>query len=308
MTVRHFFCYCDWIGQPPEEYSVKQDIDIYNMLMPRLNEEEPGNFTDHFGDVILDKSKVNVYLDSNEPDFYAPYPMDMLLEKAPHFDLILTRRPELLKFPNARLFLFGTHWVADYQNAFENKKNAISYAMTGKDSDARFNDLIAHGVQPAIGYHVRHQIGGNFENVQKVSNLQIDGYNSERYPTSYAGLQHTLSSSDDGKLELMKYKFHIAVENSALPNYMTEKLHDCFMTKTVPIYFGCPNVSDFYNMDGILQFNTSEELVDILKSLDDNSYDKMKDAVEDNHRRFLDNKLDTFQQRLWSEIEKVDLL
>ena len=106
----------------------------------------------------------------------------------------------------------------------------------------------------------------------------------------------------------MKYKFHIAVENSALPNYMTEKLHDCFMTKTVPIYFGCPNVSDFYNMDGILQFNTSEELVDILKSLDDNSYDKMKDAVEDNHRRFLDNKLDTFQQRLWSEIEKVDLL
>ena len=60
MTVRHFFCYCDWIGQPPEDYSVKQDIDIYNMLMPRLNEEESGNFTDHFGDVILDKSKVNV--------------------------------------------------------------------------------------------------------------------------------------------------------------------------------------------------------------------------------------------------------
>lgn len=74
------------------------------MLMPRLNEEEPGNFTDHFGDVILDKSKVNVYLDSNEPDFYAPYPMGMLLEKAPHFDVILTRRPELLKFPNAKLF------------------------------------------------------------------------------------------------------------------------------------------------------------------------------------------------------------
>ena len=308
MTVRHFFCYCDWIGQPPEEYSVKQDIDIYNMLMPRLNEEEPGNFTDHFGDVILDKSKINVYLDSNEPDFYAPYPMNMLLEKAPHFDLILTRRPELLKFPNAKLFLFGTHWVDGYEKTFENKRNAISYTMTSKTIDARFDTLMEYGIQPAIGYYVRHAIGENFEQLQEVSNLQLDGYNSERYPTSYAGLQHTLSSSDDGKLELMKYKFHIAVENSALPNYMTEKLHDCFMTKTVPIYFGCPNVSDFYNMDGILQFNTSEELVDILKSLDDNSYDKMKDAVEDNHRRFLDNKLDTFQQRLWSEIEKVDLL
>jgi hypothetical protein len=304
MTVRHFFCYCDWIGQPPEEYSVKQDIDIYNMLMPRLNEEEPGNFTDHFGDVILDKSKVNVYLDSNEPDFYAPYPMGMLLEKAPHFDVILTRRPELLKFPNAKLFLFGTHWVNGYETTFDDKKNAISYAMTSKTIDARFDSLVEHGIQPAIGYHVRHQIGQTFETLQGISNLQLDGYNSERYPTSYAGLSHTLSAADDGKLELMKYNFHIAVENSSLPNYMTEKLHDCFMTKTVPIYFGCPNVSDYYNMDGILQFNTAEELVNILKTLDDNSYDKMKDAVEDNHRRFLKIDDGGFQGKFWKAIEK----
>jgi hypothetical protein len=57
-------------------------------------------------------------------------------------------------------------------------------------------------------------------------------------------------------------------------------------------------------MDGILQFNTAEELVNILKTLDDNSYDKMKDAVEDNHRRFLKIDDGGFQGKFWKAIEK----
>jgi hypothetical protein len=43
------------------------------------------------------------------------------------------------------------------------------------------------------------------------------------------------------------YLFSIAIENSYIPNYITEKLTDCFVTGTVPLYSGCPNADIYYN-------------------------------------------------------------
>ena len=78
MVARHFFCYCEWIGQPPEDFSIDQDIDIYNMYMPKITEDEIQVDAHPHGDVVLDKTKINVYMDSNEPDFYE---IGNLLEK-----------------------------------------------------------------------------------------------------------------------------------------------------------------------------------------------------------------------------------
>ncbi|HEY0054497.1 MAG TPA: glycosyltransferase family 10 [Pedobacter sp.] len=51
----------------------------------------------------------------------------------------------------------------------------------------------------------------------------------------------------DDKFEALKdYEFSVAIENSAIPNYFTEKIYDCFLSNTVPIYWGCPNISDFF--------------------------------------------------------------
>ena len=121
MVARHFFCYCEWIGQPPEDFSIDQDIDIYNMYMPKITEDEIRKENHPFGDVVLDKTKINVYMDSNEPDFYAPCSVDILREKSKHFDVILTRRPELLDLPNARLFLFGTQMVENWETVFDHE-------------------------------------------------------------------------------------------------------------------------------------------------------------------------------------------
>jgi hypothetical protein len=90
-----------------------------------------------------------------------------------------------------------------------------------------------------------------------------------------------------------------------LPNYTTEKLHDCFLTKTVPIYYGSPNISDYYNMDGILKFETVDELVSILQRIDSTTYDTMKDAVEENRERFMAMEQDGFYSRFWREIKKA---
>ena len=71
-------------------------------------------------------------------------------------------------------------------------------------------------------------------------------------------------------------KFHIAVENSQQKNYFTEKIIDCFASKTVPIYFGCPNIGDWFHMDGIITFSDLDELKKIVGRLDGECYNKRR--------------------------------
>ena len=42
-----------------------------------------------------------------------------------------------------------------------------------------------------------------------------------------------------------RYRFCMAVENSTEADYVTEKIYDCFLAGTVPIYLGAPNVDEF---------------------------------------------------------------
>ena len=52
---------------------------------------------------------------------------------------------------------------------------------------------------------------------------------------------------DDKFDSLAPYKYSIAIENNKLPNYFTEKLSECYLTYTMPIYYGCPNVTNYYS-------------------------------------------------------------
>ena len=55
-----------------------------------------------------------------------------------------------------------------------------------------------------------------------------------------------LSSRADSKIDtLRRYKFCVAIENSADQHYVTEKVYDALVAGCVPIYFGAPNVLEY---------------------------------------------------------------
>jgi hypothetical protein len=60
------------------------------------------------------------------------------------------------------------------------------------------------------------------------------------------------------------------------------------MAKTIPLYWGCPNVGDFFNLDGILHFKTYEELILMLEELTPDYYAQHYAAVQDNFNRALE--------------------
>ena len=90
---------------------------------------------------------------------------------------------------------------------------------------------------------------------------------------------------------LRDYMFSIEMENASLQNYFTEKILDCFATGTVPIYSGCSNIEEYFNPDGIIQYNDSRELTTILDSLDEATYHSKKKAIEENYHIAMDKYL-----------------
>ena len=58
--------------------------------------------------------------------------------------------------------------------------------------------------------------------------------------------------SDEYRNYISQYKFMICFENRTLKNYLTEKLVNAYISGTIPIYWGCPNVADYIDLSSIL--------------------------------------------------------
>ncbi|MFK5281932.1 hypothetical protein ACI3PL_20485, partial [Lacticaseibacillus paracasei] len=49
-------------------------------------------------------------------------------------------------------------------------------------------------------------------------------------------------------------QYGICIENFSHRGFFTEKLLDCFLMKTIPIYWGCSDIGTYFNKEGIIKF------------------------------------------------------
>ncbi len=54
------------------------------------------------------------------------------------------------------------------------------------------------------------------------------------------------------------YRYSIAFENSAAPHYFSEKLMDCFLCRTLPIYYGSPEIARYFPARSILPLDPGD--------------------------------------------------
>jgi len=90
---------------------------------------------------------------------------------------------------------------------------------------------------------------------------------------------------------LAPYRFTIAIENSSLPHYWTEKITDAFMAYSVPLYFGAPNIGDYFPEGSYiwLPIDEPERALDIIRqTLEEDSWESRLDAVSEARRRIFD--------------------
>jgi len=82
-----------------------------------------------------------------------------------------------------------------------------------------------------------------------------------------------------------QYKFMICFESKTMPNYFTEKLINAYYGGAIPIYWGCPNIDDYVNMDAILYLKpdfTDSDVRDLIKQIEhlDNDAEAYKTKYE----------------------------
>lgn len=81
---------------------------------------------------------------------------------------------------------------------------------------------------------------------------------------------------------LSRYKFTICYENMIMPGYMTEKIFDCFVAGSIPVYLGAPDVTNYVPKDCFIDFrdfdNNYEKLNTFLCSLTEAEVQKYRDA------------------------------
>ena len=57
---------------------------------------------------------------------------------------------------------------------------------------------------------------------------------------------------------LAPYRYAIAVENHSNPYYWSEKLFDCFLAWTMPIYYGCTEITRYFPAEAMVQIDIND--------------------------------------------------
>lgn len=190
------------------------------------------------------------------------------------FDIILGWHESLHSLPNFKFFPITeiSQWNLLPEeldiNKFKvyNKSKLISFISSNKN--------ICPG----------HQL--RLECVNEISNLKLDvdifGRGINPIPSKLIGLKD--------------YYYSVTMENDKLPFYFTEKIIDCFLSGTIPIYYGCTNIEKYFNPKGIINFSNKNELVDIINSLTPEFYLNNLDAVKENF---------SIAQNIWMDNDRM---
>jgi hypothetical protein len=199
------------------------------------------------------------------------------------FTAILTWSDFILKnCPNGVRFTFNGRVLDDeFLKSIENKPKQFEVSFLSGDKN-----LIE-------GHHLRQRVYslGDQVSMPKKWFYTLDDYDQENgvrpgYSTYGKDLSHVPEGVDIvgyGKRILYNSMFNVIIENVKHNNWYN-KVGDSFLSKCIPIYWGCPNISEFgYDEKGIIRFNNEFELIQILNSLTPELYNQMKPYIDYNY-------------------------
>lgn len=175
-----------------------------------------------------------------------------IVKYANQFDRILTFDKTLLRRGHPFCFCpCGGSWIDEKDRGIVPKSENLS--------------IILSDMKLLVGHRLRHII-------------------LQKYRAHFDGVYgRGINPIDKKVLGLKNYRYSIVCENCKEDYYFSEKIIDCFVTGTVPIYWGCPSVSKFFDGAGIIEFDSVNDLKSILSFISEDDYGKRMDAIKRNY-------------------------
>jgi len=208
-------------------------------------------FTDrNIGQVDNYPADVNVAL-LMEPRNLDDTGYSICLGKLQQFKYVLTYDTDFKqKLGDKGLFYpIGGCWIKPDQQAIHPKTELCS--------------MIASAKNIAPGHRLRHEIAA--KHPDKI-NLYGGGYRPVEFKAQ----------------ALSPYMFSFAIENVKANDLFTEKIIDCFLTGTVPIYWGTSELYKYFGTRGVMEFTDAASAGEILDVLTPDLYHSLLPHIEYN--------------------------
>jgi hypothetical protein len=223
------------------------------------------------------------------------------------FTGILTWNDKILKnCPNAVLFPFNVDGGGMYEVTDEEFEKFIKQ----KEKNRKFEVSFLSGAKTLVeGHRFRQEIYkiGDQITIPKKWFHTLEDFDKENFAKGGIGRPDRIWGAKQKCFN--ESMFHIGVENVWYNNWYTEKIADSFITKTIPIYKGCPNLEELgYDERGILRFNTIPELISIVNSLTPDIYEKMKPYIDHNYNEVKKNRTKPLLDFFFKEFIKINNL
>jgi hypothetical protein len=96
---------------------------------------------------------------------------------------------------------------------------------------------------------------------------------------------------DDKYGALAPFRYSIAIEAARFPDYWTEKIADCFLCETLPLYYGCPNITDFFSGDSLVSIDIDDYKMSIRaieEAIEGDAYERNRAHILEAKRKVLD--------------------
>ena len=187
---------------------------------------------------FVDSNSYKIFCHVNEPTTSRwVEPVENIIKHHKAYDVIVTSNQEVLdKCNNAKFMLYGTTWL----NKSKHHPDAFgTYTPELSSLKKEYSlSMVCGNLHGKPGYNLRHVIYTHQDHIT----IPKQFFSSTRFPIP----GHSQLPNDD-KIHLFKSMYSVAIESTQEKNYISEKLIDCLITKTIPLYWGCPNVNDFFD-------------------------------------------------------------
>jgi hypothetical protein len=161
------------------------------------------------------------------------------------FGICLTQDPTA-PHPHAVQMQPGLHWFVGWDQASGAKPGAMRFRELEALFDEKRDKLISVVASAGkMSVHHRRRLEFAWKLKLRFGN-RMDFFGRHLNPVS-------------DKLEALRgYRFHVALENSKLNHFFTEKISDCVIAGCYPLYFGCPNLEQYLPADAFSRIDIDD--------------------------------------------------